>query len=532
MAYCLYLRKSRADAMPHGAYTDTLSQHEQALTSLAERLALPIEAIYREVVSGEQIAARPMMQQLLNEVSNGQWDGVLVMEIERLARGDTIDQGIVAQTFKYSNTLIITPQKIFDPQNEFDEEYFEFGLFMSRREYKTIHRRMQRGRTLGAMEGRYTGSRAPYGYVRERLDGKGFKLCPHPVQAGVVRMIYQLYTDGQACPDGTVRRLGPTLIAKRLNALGIPAPSGGCWSVNSLRDMLRNPVYAGRIRYNHRPRKKAMESGRLTVARPRNDACILVDGLHEAIVPKELFERAQERIVGLPRLRSIDSVQNPLCGLIVCARCGRKLIRRSYPTRHGQRERLLCPNPACSNVSIRLSVVEHALVEALMYWYDGYQIIPTLPQTKPKDHVLLKARQSLMTKTLRLINQRNHLFDLLERGVYDDAIYRSRKKHLDNSLQKIKAQILHFDQQIQESEAGTRTPHETSPVPLMDVYPKLGTAQKNEFLKALLVKAVYQKDGRGKNVAFTLTLYPRLPRFGHHPCPNSSVPMSVSSARV
>ena len=49
------------------------------------------------------------------------YDGVLVMEVERLARGNSVDQGIIAQAFKYSNTLIITPTKTYDPQNEFDE---------------------------------------------------------------------------------------------------------------------------------------------------------------------------------------------------------------------------------------------------------------------------------------------------------------------------------------------------------------------------------------------------------------------------
>lgn len=43
-------------------------------------------------MSGETIAARPVMQQLLHEVEQNLWDGVLVMEVERLARGDTIDQ--------------------------------------------------------------------------------------------------------------------------------------------------------------------------------------------------------------------------------------------------------------------------------------------------------------------------------------------------------------------------------------------------------------------------------------------------------
>ena len=45
------------------------------------------EAIYREIVSGETIASRPVMQQVLSEVEQGLWSGAFVMEIERLARG-------------------------------------------------------------------------------------------------------------------------------------------------------------------------------------------------------------------------------------------------------------------------------------------------------------------------------------------------------------------------------------------------------------------------------------------------------------
>jgi len=154
MKYCIYLRKSRADLEAEACGDgETLIRHERALLELSKKLNLNIVKIYKEIVSGETIAARPVMQQLLSEVEQGIWDGVLVMEIERLARGDTVDQGIMTQTFKYSNTKIITPMKTYDPNNEFDEEYFEFGLFMSRREYKTINRHLQAGRVASVREG-------------------------------------------------------------------------------------------------------------------------------------------------------------------------------------------------------------------------------------------------------------------------------------------------------------------------------------------------------------------------------------------
>ena len=149
--YCIYLRKSREDRETEKyENVDTLDRHRKILLKFAEEHNMPIGKIYEEVVSGETIEERQVMQQVLRDV-----EGVLVMEVERLARGDTSDQGVVARVFKYSSTKIVTPVKTYDPNNEFDEEYFEFGLFMSRREYKTINRRLQRGREISAQEGKF-----------------------------------------------------------------------------------------------------------------------------------------------------------------------------------------------------------------------------------------------------------------------------------------------------------------------------------------------------------------------------------------
>ena len=192
--YAIYLRKSRADAEAEAmGQGETLARHRRTLTELAAARGLDIGETYEEIVSGDTIADRPEMQRLLSDVQAGRWQGVLVMEIERLARGDSIDQGIVAQTFKYSNTLIVTPAKTYDPQDDADEEFFEFSLFMARREYKTIKRRLQAGRLASVREGKYMGTRPPFGYRRIKLQGeKGWSLEIIPDQADIVRMIYQL----------------------------------------------------------------------------------------------------------------------------------------------------------------------------------------------------------------------------------------------------------------------------------------------------------------------------------------------------
>ena len=201
--YCAYLRKSRADAENRSASdAEILARHERLLVETARRRGVAISAVYREVVSGDSISARPEMQRLLSDVMAGKWDGVFAVEVTRLARGDTIDQGVVAQVFKYSGTKIITPDRVYNPSSDSDEEYFEFGLFMSRREYKMINQRQQRGRLASIQEGKWVSNKAPYGYIRVKLDRqKGWTLRPNE-HAPVVQDIFRWFTGTDAPPIG------------------------------------------------------------------------------------------------------------------------------------------------------------------------------------------------------------------------------------------------------------------------------------------------------------------------------------------
>ena len=69
MPYCIYLRKSRADVEAESrGEGETLARHQRTLIDLAARMGLDISHIYREIVSGDSIAARPQMQQLLSDL--------------------------------------------------------------------------------------------------------------------------------------------------------------------------------------------------------------------------------------------------------------------------------------------------------------------------------------------------------------------------------------------------------------------------------------------------------------------------------
>jgi DNA invertase Pin-like site-specific DNA recombinase len=524
--YCMYLRKSRKDDdIKSESIEETLARHEKALWELAERNGLTVECVHREVVSGETIEARPVMQQLLKEVEQGMWRGVLVMEVERLARGDTSDQGRVAKAFKYSETLIITPNKIYDPTNEFDEEYFEFGLFMSRRELKTITRRLQQGRIRSVLEGKYVGNTPPYGYRRIKLQGqKGYTLEEEPEEADVVRMIFKWYTDGEKQPDGTNKRLGVSLIVRRLNELKIKPRKDDVWTTPSIRDILINPTYAGKVRWNWRRANKKLVDGKITVERPRSTDYIIADGLHKGIISEETFNRAQELMKqNPPRPVSVrKTVQNPLAGLVICGMCGRRMVRRPYS--NGYPDTLMCPVTACKNVSSHLSLVEKRVIEGLKDWLAGYKLkwqIDDNPKKTTKS-ALDMAHKSLikLEKNIETIRtQQSNLDDLLEQGVYDIDKYKQRSQILDERIKQAEKDYKELQDKLTDEEQREEARKVIIPKveKLIETYHALPTPQaKNDLLKEVLEKVVYTKKQGGRWHTspddFELVLYPRLPR--------------------
>lgn len=518
--YDIYLRKSRADrdAEANGQ-GDTLLRHRTALLALAKKMGLTIHHIFEEVVSGESISNRPEMQKLLAEVETGAIAGVLVMEVERLARGNTRDQGIVAETFQYSNTKIITPLKIYDPSDESDQEYFEFGLFMSRREYKTINRRLQRGRMASLQEGKYIAGAAPYGYKRVKIKGaKGYTLDIVEEHAAVVRHIYEMYVNGLLQPDGSLKRVGSSIIAKQLDLEGTPSPSGGRWAPDTVRDILRNPTYAGYVRWSWRPTVKKVVDGVLVETRPVNKKMNLVDGLHPAIVDRETWQRAQDILDSrayLP-MPGNKNIVNPLAGLIYCDMCGRSLVR-TKGRRGNARDMLMCPDKDCNCKGSTLDDVEAALLNSLRLWLKEYKLKVTPSKKKPKVNTapLEKALETLSREKETLLTQKGRLYDLLEQGVYSIDVFTQRQSELAGRIETVEEAIAKAADQLQterqlsvmRSSIIPRVEH------LLDVYDQLDTPQeKNEMLKTCVEKVLYAKTvgGRYTESDMTLKLYPKI----------------------
>ena len=253
MKTAIYLRKSRADieAEQRGE-GETLAKHRTALLKVAKEKNLNIIAVHEEIVSGESLVHRPEMLKLLQDVENNKYDVVLCMDMDRLGRGGMKEQGIILETFKRSNTKIMTPRKTYDLNDEWDEEYSEFEAFMARKELKIITRRMQRGRIASVEAGNYISTNPPYGYVIKKIKN-GRTLEPHPEQAEVVKLIFEWYTH-----DDPEIRIGASMIANKLNALGYKTATGKTWGNWTVLGIIKNPVYCGKVTWKKKEIKKSI----------------------------------------------------------------------------------------------------------------------------------------------------------------------------------------------------------------------------------------------------------------------------------
>lgn len=524
MSYLMYLRKSRADKEAEARGDgETLARHEKLLSELATKMQLPIGGIYKEIVSGETISSRPKMQQLLLEVMQGKWDGVLVMEVERLARGDTKDQGTVAEAFKFGNTKIITPLKVYDPQNEYDEEYFEFNLFMSRREYKTINRRIQRGRIAAFNEGWYISGTAPYGYQKVKKKGdKGFTLDIIEDEASVIRMIFDLYTHGMLQDDGSKLRFGSYQIRDRLNELHIASRSGVIWSASSVMDILRNPVYSGYQRWSWRKVHKELVNGQFKETRPKNDNCPKVKGRFDAIITEEQFDLAQKIRKSKPTPnQSTNTLRNPLSGLVICAKCGTLMTRQPSNTKDRYAV-IRCPNSKCDNISAPIYLIEKKVIDGLIDWLTEYGLDwPEEPHDSEESSIesINRSVNSLGEKMEQVTKQLSSAYDLLEQGIYTIEVFQERHQKLESMKKNLSKELtcLKEEQTIILARARARRDFIPTVKQITDTYWDVEDVQaKNSMLRDVLEKIDYLKTDRNKkgcrdSANFSLHLYPRVP---------------------
>lgn len=322
----MYLRKSRADD-PLLSVEEVLSKHETRLDEWVNRnLAAPIPTSnrFKEIVSGESIADRPEFQKVLKLVESPSIKAVLIVEVSRLGRPDMEEIGKISKIFRYTNTMVITPERIFNITDDFERSMFEEELKRGNFYLEYTKKLLSRGRDMSVRSGNYISSKSPYGYDKITIIDENKRKCPtlaiNEERANIIRQIFDWYVN---------ENIGTQVISNRLNDLKINPPEGPVWTNFSIRDILENPVYIGMIRWNDRKAVLVVENGEFRKTRPKtsDEDRILCKGKHDPIISEELFYAAQEKRGRTHRTADNRELRNPLASLLYC-KCGRAMSYR------------------------------------------------------------------------------------------------------------------------------------------------------------------------------------------------------------
>ena len=340
----MYLRKSRTDD-PTLSVEEVLAKHEQMLDEWVERNLpgqgrIPEENRLREIVSGETIDSRPKVQEALHRSESPRVKAILIVEPQRLSRGDLEDIGRLVKLLRYSNTIVITPPYTYDLRDERDRDLFERELKRGNEFLEYQKRIMNNGRLVSVQNGNFIGQKAPYGYRKVQIkEGrkKCFTLEPDPETAPVVKLIFELYLDGY----------GMTRIADKLDSLSIPAPKGEKWVPDTIPRFLRNEHYLGKVVWNKRATVRTIRDGEVVASRPLAEDYLVYEGKHPAIIDQDIWDAVQTKRGTIPPNPKARNFANPLAGLLFCKTCGRVMTRRTY--RNPEGEERCAPRLACTD---------------------------------------------------------------------------------------------------------------------------------------------------------------------------------------
>jgi hypothetical protein len=371
----VYLRKSRSDD-PILSVEEVLHKHETILDEWSVQYLdaiIPETNKYREVVSGETIDDRPEIQKVLRMIETPKIKAILVVEVQRLSRGDLEDAGRLIKLLRYTNTFVITPQKTYDLRDEYDRDIFERELKRGNEFLEYQKKIMSRGRLLSVSQGNFIASVPPYGYNKTWImDGK--RKCPtleeNKEQADVVRLIFDLYVN---------KDLGYQRICNTLDDMKITPPKGDYWSPAALKDMLTNIHYIGKVKWNWRKTVTIVEDSEIVKTRPKSriGEYLVYEGKHAPILDEELFNAAQDKLGKNNRAPAFKAIRNPFASILFCKSCGKAMSLRFYNRKDGTERcspRLLCDNTHCNTGSCTFDEMINRVCDILEQCIADYEV--------------------------------------------------------------------------------------------------------------------------------------------------------------
>ena len=372
----LYIRLSREDG--DREESNSIASQRELLTEFVDaQTDMTAPRLYTDDGCTGTDFNRPDFQRMLNDLRAGIINCVIVKDLSRFGRNYVGVGEYLEHEFPLLNVRFISVSdnvdSYLDPRSV-NNLVVPFKNILNDEYARDISNKVRASLDLKRRQGKFIGSFASYGYRKDPNDHS--RLLIDETASAIVRDIFDWFISGTSV-------LG---IAKKLNAMGIPNPSAykrqqgmnyrhpasgtldGLWPDSSVRRILRNPLYTGTMVQG----KNRMKSYKLHISESvPEDEWITVEQTHEAIIPGELFDKAQALFERDTRTAPTRKQVYLFSGFLRCADCGKAMNRKQISQPYGSYHYYICStfkkqhSGACTKHTIRSDRLEQAVLETL-----------------------------------------------------------------------------------------------------------------------------------------------------------------------
>ena len=441
----LYTRVSTIEQSEEGYSID---EQERLLRSWAEKNNYEVYKCYSDRgISGKDIKNRPALKELLKDAEEKKFDMVISWKINRISR-KLADVLKIVDILEKNDITFKSYSEPFETDTPAGKMQFQMMALIGEFERGTIAQNVKMGMCAKAKAGEWCGGRVlGYDLVpienQEGAKRRKSKLIINEREAESIRLIFNEYVNGK----------GYKAITNKLNKLGYKTKKNNDFSVNSIREILTNPVYIGKVRYN--VRQNWAEKRRRNI----NANPIITDGIHEAIIDEKLWDKVQvimESKKGKPS-RIYDG-EYPLTGILRCPKCGAGMVisRTTNKLADGTKKRIAyycCGawknkgTSVCNSNTIRVDKANEYVFNKISELLSNEKMVETIVNNinKERHKKINPAKKELerIDKELEKIDKKKtKLFE----GYEEDLISKEEFKERKDELNK-RAKSLHEEQE-------------------------------------------------------------------------------------
>lgn len=281
---------------------------------------------------------RPAFQRMIGDIEAGRVNTVIVKDLSRFGR-EYAQMGLyIEHYFEEKGVRFLSLAENIDSSQGLNNLVLPFTNVINSLYARQASEKTKAAHRARAKNGMFLGSRAPYGYQKDPNDRH--HLIVDPEAAEVVKEIFRMFADG----IGYVRM---TKILRERNILNPQAYFNQNnpdyykhsdywrkpfdWHATSVRAILNNPVYLGKLTFGKTKTKGFFDKRRVPA---EESDWIVVEHTHEPLVSQELWDTVHQMMKARRRENSSGHVQ-PFAGLVKCAGCGSSL-NASYDKKKGK----------------------------------------------------------------------------------------------------------------------------------------------------------------------------------------------------